>query len=182
MTHLSKVRPSPSYPPRRAARIALRYDRQAEVVALIMTIEVSWWLWVLLGIALLAGEILTPGGFYLCFFGAAALVVGALNLSGFSAGLAREGLIFVALAVAGMLFFRRPLLERYRRLAPEIEVDKLTSEVASALEEIAAGAIGKAELRGTTWNARNVGDIPIPKAARCRVLRVDGLTLDVRGL
>ena len=30
-----------------------------------------WWLWVLLGILLLAIELLTPGGFYVIFFGIA---------------------------------------------------------------------------------------------------------------
>ena len=29
----------------------------------------EWWIWVVLGLALLLGEILTPGGFYLLFFG-----------------------------------------------------------------------------------------------------------------
>jgi membrane protein implicated in regulation of membrane protease activity len=42
-------------------------------------------------------------------------------------------------------------------------------------------AIGKAELRGSTWNARNVGETPITEDQRCRVESVDGLTLSVRG-
>ena len=45
------------------------------------------------------------------------------------------------------------------------------------MEDIAVDAVGKAELRGTTWNARNVGDKLLTRAQRCRVRRVDGLTL-----
>jgi len=146
------------------------------------TLAVTWWLWMLLGLVLLAGEILTPGGFYLIFFGASALCVGALKLLGFTAGLTSEGLLFAILAVAGLVFFRKPLLQRFRKLTPNMPVDNISSEIASAIEEIPAHAIGKVELRGTTWNAQNVGDTPIPKAARCRVERIDGLTLQVRSL
>lgn len=144
---------------------------------------VTWWLWMLLGIALLAAEILTPGGFYIIFFGAAALCVGILKLLGFIDGLAGEGLLFGGLAVAGVAFFRKPLLDRFRHLStPEKEVDSLTSEVAVALAEIPARALGKVELRGAVWSAQNVGEVMIPKAARCRVESVDGLTLNVRNL
>jgi membrane protein implicated in regulation of membrane protease activity len=36
----------------------------------------DWWIWVVLGLVLLIGEIVTPGGFYLLFFGIGAVVVG----------------------------------------------------------------------------------------------------------
>ncbi len=144
------------------------------------TVAFAWWLWVMLGLALLAAEILTPGGFYILFFGAGAILVGLMKLAGVSAGLAAEGLIFVAVSIGLLAIFRKPLLERFKPLAPEIPVDELTSEVAVALETIAPGAHGKAELRGTAWNARNMGDTVIEKSARCRVERVDGLTLTIR--
>ena len=38
----------------------------------------AWWLWIVLGVVLLAAEILTPGGFYIFFFGASAICVGVL--------------------------------------------------------------------------------------------------------
>lgn len=140
----------------------------------------AWWLWVLLGLALLAGEILTPGGFYILFFGAGAIVVGLLKLAGLSMGLAFEGIAFVAISILALVLFRRPLMQRFRPLSPEPRVDELTGEIAVALEPIEAGARGKVEMRGTAWNAENLGPDPIPKSARCRVERVDGLTLAVR--
>ncbi|MGJ5813413.1 NfeD family protein [Paludibaculum fermentans] len=142
----------------------------------------TWWAWLVIGLLLLAGEILTPGGFYLIFFGVAALLVGLAKMLGFELGLAMEGLLFVVASVAGLMFFRKPLLERFRKLTPVSDVDNLTSEIASAMEEIPVQGIGKVELRGTSWNARNVSDAPIPKSTRCRVERVDGLTLEVRSL
>jgi len=142
----------------------------------------SWWIWILLGLLLLAGELLTPGGFYLLFFGAGALVVGLLSLFGLGMPLALEGLVFVGLSVAAMLFFRKPLLEWFRRRTPASAVDPIVGEVAVTLEQIAARGHGKAELRGTSWNAENLTDFPIPGSQRCRVERVDGLTLYIRPL
>ena len=43
----------------------------------------EWWMWILLGLVLFWGEIVTPGGFYVIFFGVGAIVVGIL--AGFNA-------------------------------------------------------------------------------------------------
>lgn len=141
---------------------------------------VAWWMWLLVGIALLGIEILTPGGFFIFFFGAAALAVGLLALLGWQPGLPVQGLIFLALSVVSLLLFRKPLLERFQKSIPNKQVDSLVGETAVALEEIPAGGMGKAELRGSAWSARNLGDSPIQLKQRVRVERIDGLTLDVR--
>jgi len=146
------------------------------------TLAAAWWLWVLLGLALLAGELLTPGGFYILFFGIGAIVVGVLKLAGIPMGLALEGIAFVAISVLALVLFRRPLLEKFRPMVPDIPVDELTSEIAVALESIAPRALGKVELRGTAWNAQNLSASTIQKSARCRVERVDGLKLEISAL
>jgi membrane protein implicated in regulation of membrane protease activity len=56
-------------------------------------------------------------------------------------------------------------------------VDSLVGESAIVLEDIPPGGVGKAELRGTSWNARNVAKLPLAKAQRCIVKSVEGLTL-----
>jgi membrane protein implicated in regulation of membrane protease activity len=48
------------------------------------------------------------------------------------------------------------------------------------VEEVAPGGVGKAELRGTTWTARTEGTLTLEKGRRCRVERVEGLTLWLR--
>lgn len=141
---------------------------------------VAWWMWLLAGIALLVVEMLTPGGFFTLFFGAGALVVGLLGLLGWQPGIPVQGLLFLAVSVASLLFFRKPLMERFQRSIPHRQVDSLVGETAVALEEIPAGGMGKAELRGSSWSARNLGDAPIQHKQRVRVERIDGLTLDVR--
>lgn len=141
---------------------------------------VAWWMWLVVGIALLGIEVLTPGGFFIFFFGAGAIAVGLLALIGWQPGVPVQGLVFLALSVASLLVFRKPLMEKFQRSIPQEQVDSLVGETAVALEEIPAGGMGKAELRGSSWSARNLGDTPILLKQRVRVERIDGLTLDVR--
>ena len=130
---------------------------------------------------MLLGELLTPGGFYLIFFGVGALAVGAIRLVGFGPSFLVEGLLFVVISILALALFRRPLMERFRtQLTPQPPVDTFIGEAALAVEEIPANGIGKVELRGTTWSAQNIGPETIPKSARCLVERVEGLMFIVR--
>lgn len=137
----------------------------------------NWWLWALLGFALLLAELLTPGGFYLIFFGAGALCT-ALLLLIFDIGLWMQLVLFSALSIVSLALLRRRLLAI--RSADLPDVDSLIGETAFALEDIPAEGFGKAELRGSAWSVRNAGNTLIGKSQRCRVERVDGLTLWVR--
>jgi membrane protein implicated in regulation of membrane protease activity len=137
-----------------------------------------WWYWMVLGLALLAAEMTTPGGFYILFFGLSALLVGAL------AGLEivnvewLQWLLFSIIAIGSLLLFRGPLMARltHGRKA-HLDVDSMVGEVAIPLEVLPAGGTGKAELRGTTWTAKNVGPTAFRKGQRGKVTKVDGLTL-----
>jgi membrane protein implicated in regulation of membrane protease activity len=142
--------------------------------------SLAWWMWMIAGIALLGIEVLTPGGFFTLFFGAGALVVGLLGLIGWQPSVPVQGLVFLAVSIISLLLFRKPLVERFQKSIPKGQVDSLIGETAVAMEEIPAGGMGKAELRGSAWSARNLGDQPIQLKQRVRVVRIDGLTLDVR--
>ena len=140
---------------------------------------VAWWIWMLGGILLLLAEFLTPGAFYQFFFGLGAMAVGLLGALGLELSLPVQLGLFLALSIGSLALLRKPLRMRFAG-GPEEPVDELVGETAVALEEIAAGATGQVELRGSVWQARNVGDAPIGKSARCRVTAIHGLTLDVR--
>ncbi len=143
--------------------------------------EVTWWMWMLLALLLAAIEILTPGVLLAVFFAAGAALVAILDLAGIRMGFAGQGLIFVSGSVCALLFLRKPLLQRFQVGQPTERVDNMVGETAQALEDIAADAFGKAELRGAAWNVHNIGDRPIARSSRCRVERIEGLTLYVRG-
>lgn len=139
-----------------------------------------WWIWLLLGFFLALLELLTPTGFFLLFFGIAAMVVGLIAALYPSCPFWLEWVLFGAISVVAVVLFRRPVREKFRVAIPHTEVDTLAGETAVATQDIAAGAVGKVELRGSTWSARNESENPIQAGQRCVVLRVDGLTLVVR--
>jgi membrane protein implicated in regulation of membrane protease activity len=137
-----------------------------------------WWSWFLVGLALMAMEMLTPGGFFLLFFGLAALVVGALLAFGLDLPAWLQWVLFPGLSIALLLLFRGPLLARMKAAEPRHrDVDSLLGESATVLEDLPPGAQGKAELRGSAWTARNAGSSVLLKGQRSRVKRVDGLTI-----
>jgi inner membrane protein len=136
-----------------------------------------WWHWFVLGLVLVATEIAAAGGFYVIFFGIAALVVGVLDLAGLSGPVWLQLLLFSALSIAFLLLFRSPLLRWMKLDVPGRNVDSLVGELATPLEDIVPGAVGRAELRGTVWTARNSAPSPLHRGERCVVVRVDQLTV-----
>jgi inner membrane protein len=140
-----------------------------------------WWLWVLLGLGLLTFEVLTPGGFFAVFFGLSALLVGALTGLDFAGPPWLQWLLFSGTSVGFVLLLRRPLLVRMKAPARSLPpIDSLVGELATLLEELPPGGVGKAELRGSGWTVRSVEPTTLAKGARCRVERVDGFTLWIR--
>ena len=137
-----------------------------------------WWYWMLLGLVLLGVEMVTPGGFYILFFGLAALIVGSLTGRGFAQAEWLQWLLFSSLAILSLLVFRGPLLAWIKAKDKEMPtVDSMVGESAIPLEDLVPGGTGKAELRGTTWTAHNAGPASLKKNQRCKVERIEGLTL-----
>ena len=137
-----------------------------------------WWNWLLLGLVLLAAEMATPGGFYILFFGLAALIVGALAGLEWINTAWLQWLLFSVLSMISLFLFRNSLLVWMKAHEPAgPDVDSLVGELAVLTEDLPPGELGKVELRGTTWSARNAGQTVLTKGHRARVQRVDGLTL-----
>ena len=140
-----------------------------------------WWVWILAGLALFAAELLTPGGFFIIFFGVGALATGLLAGLGIIEAGWVEWLLFSAVSIVSLLLFRKPLLEWMKSREPaRPPVDSLVGETAVLTEDLPAGGVGKAELRGTSWNVRAREAIGLPRGQRTTVERVDGLTLWVK--
>jgi len=137
-----------------------------------------WWYWMLVGLVLLGAEMVTPGGFYILFFGLAALIVGSLTGLGIAQAEWLQWLLFSGLAILSLLVFRGPLLAWIKTQDKEMPtVDSMMGESAIPIEDLTPGGTGKAELRGTTWTAHNAGPALLKKNQRCKVERVEGLTL-----
>jgi membrane protein implicated in regulation of membrane protease activity len=137
-----------------------------------------WWYWMFLGLALAGAEMLSPGGFYLLFFGIASIIVGALAGLEVVTAAWLQWLLFSGLAVLSLLLLRGPLL-RMAQSQPAQEMDSMVGEAAVLREDLPPGHTGKAELRGSTWSARNIGTVPLSSGQRAKVAKVDGLTIFV---
>jgi len=138
----------------------------------------SWWIWVLVAFFLLTIEFFSTT-MHIGFFAVGAFFVAMLVGAGVHIPLWGQLLTFAVTSIVALVFVR-PFIVRKLGMNRNPIVDTMVGEEAVASAEIAVGALGKAELRGSTWNARNVGETTITTGQRCTVESVDGLVLQVR--
>ena len=139
--------------------------------------DLAWWHWLVLGFLLIALEMAASGGFYVIFFGIAAIAIAALRLFDVAGPLWVQVLLFSVISVAALQFFRRPLMRWLQLDKPGSDVDSMIGETAIPLEDIEPGAVGRAELRGTVWSARNRAGVTVRKGQRCTVAAVERLMI-----
>ena len=137
----------------------------------------EWWHWLAVGLILVALEMAASGGFYVIFFGIAALVIGGLHMVDMAGPAWVQFLLFSVLSIASLVFFRSPMMKWLQLDQPGRDVDSLVGQIATPIDDIVPGAVGRAELRGTVWSARNQSQLAIIKGQRCKVVRVDGLMI-----
>lgn len=138
----------------------------------------AWWQWVFLGVLLLVVEMATPGGLFAVFFGTAAFVIAPLAAAGASPVL--QWALYTAVSLVLLATLRGWLARRLAAGRASPPTETVVGEQATLLEDLAPGSEGRAELRGTTWTARASGGEALARGQRCRVERVDGLTLFLR--
>jgi membrane protein implicated in regulation of membrane protease activity len=141
----------------------------------------DWWIWIIGGVVLCLMELLTPGVFFLLFFGTGAIVVGILTWIGLLETAWVQMLLLSIFSLGALVLFRRTLLNKLTNEESEGHVTTIKDEVGTALEDIPPGGTGQVEMRGTGWSAHNEGDEPIEKDQQCTVERVEGISLRVRG-
>jgi hypothetical protein len=140
----------------------------------------TWWYWLVLGLVLIALEMASSGGFYIIFFGVAAVVVAPLAAIGLAGPSWVQWLLFSVLSIVSLLLFRDPIMRRMNLGVGAPDIDTMAGENGTALDDMGAGAMGHVEVRGTTWTARNTGAAPMAKGARCVVVQAERLTLLVK--
>jgi membrane protein implicated in regulation of membrane protease activity len=136
----------------------------------------TWWAWVVVAAFLALMEMSGPG-FFVIFFSVGAALTAAVLAAFPDATLWAQVGVFAGTSVVSLVLFRDRLAARFGQPKGAGETQDLLRDIAVALEDIAPGAVGRAELRGVPWSARNGSDAPLAKGQRCRVLKVDGLTL-----
>lgn len=148
-----------------------------------MEMEVAWWVWMVLGLLLLVGEMMLPTDFFVFFTGVGAVVTAITTGLGLTNGLMSQAITFAVVSIVSLVTLRgwmRQLLSH--RSMPTKEVDSLVGETGTAVDDIPANGVGKVMLRGSPWTARNPNATAIPKGVRVRVDKVDSITLIVSEL
>ena len=139
----------------------------------------DWWIWVLIGFFLLTLEFFAST-MHSAFFAAGAFLVALLVSLHVGGPLWAQLLTFTLFSLFTLLLLR-PYVVRKLRLSETKVVDTMVGESAFAVEEIPSDGYGRAEMRGSTWNARNIGQTTLARGQRCTVDHVEGLVLFVRG-
>jgi membrane protein implicated in regulation of membrane protease activity len=138
----------------------------------------DWWMWIAGGLALVVAELATPSGFFIIFFGLSALTVGLLAGLGMAGSGPIQWLLFSVLSIVYVLVFRGRLQQKVQ-IPPATNVDSLVGVLAIVQERLLPGVVGKVEVRGAMWSARNTSTVTLDAGQRARVTAVDGLTLAV---
>lgn len=138
----------------------------------------EWWLWLAGGLALVVAELVTPSGFFIIFFGIGALAVGVLAALGAVQSIWMQGLLFTILSVISLLIFRGRLKTTFQAPLPP-SIDSFVGVLAVVQEYLAPGAVGRVEVRGASWSARNTSDATLVPGQRAKVAGIDGLLLTV---
>ncbi len=141
--------------------------------------ELLWWHWIVLGLVLVALEMLTPT-FFLLWFGLGALLTGllvALVPLGFTTQLLIWSATSVAMTFGWMRFFRNP--DRSRAGMAKEGVLGTVGLITKPVTETLPGEIifQRPVLGADRWPI--VADSPIPSGVRARVVDVLGQTLKV---
>lgn len=138
-----------------------------------------WWAWLVAGLGLMALELAAvDAAFYIVFLGAAAVVVGVAESAGAGLPVWGQWVLYAVLAIASMVLFRRKLYDRLRGSAQGFD-NSTVGETVDVTEDVPAGGRTRVAMRGSRWQATNVGAEAIRAGARARVVAVTGTTVDI---
>ena len=141
-----------------------------------------WWIWLIGGLALMGVELTAvDAAFYLMFLGAAAVLVGLLELGGVGLPAWGQWLVYAILAITSLVLFRKRLYSRLRGGLPGYE-SVAAGGLVHVAEDLAVGGETRVRYRGTEWTARNLGPAAIAAGATARVVQAEGTVLEIEGL
>lgn len=137
------------------------------------------WIWLVLGLIVMALELLAPGGFFMFILGLAGLTVGLLGLAGLAGSLMPQTVIFSVTAVVFWIGLGKRLRSIVR---PNNTPGQLIGKRVVVQGDLSPATQGSGELFGSPWRVLNIGDTVIPDGAEAEVVGEEGVTLKVRAV
>jgi len=136
-----------------------------------------WWGWMIVGALLLGSELLiVDAGFYLVFIGIAAAITGLVELAGLGLEPWVQWILFSAIALVLMVFFRKKIYAKLRGSGIGYETGP-TGEIVTVEQPLQPGETGRLAYRGTEWTVVNTSDQAFEQGQHVQISSVDGLTL-----
>jgi membrane protein implicated in regulation of membrane protease activity len=135
----------------------------------------AWLIWALAAILLAAGEIFTPGMFFLGPVALAAVVAGVAAAVGL--GVVVQLLLFVAGSIASV-WLLRPIARRHLHLPAPLRTGTAALEGAKAVvvQRVDANG-GRVRIGGEEWSARAyMEDQVLEPGSRVEVVKIEGAT------
>lgn len=133
--------------------------------------------WLLLGFALIVGEVFIPG-LVVIFFGFGAVVNAALIalFPPLAASIGWQLLTWAVLSGTSLLFLRRFMKKSFQGtiFQRNKEETKASGEIVTVTEEITPDKPGRIHFQGTSWEARCFDEI-IPANSKAEILKQEGL-------
>ena len=144
-----------------------------------MDFEVWRWVWTILAVVMLIGEIFTAGFFLLPFgIGAAAAAI----LAWFEAGSAAQWITFFVVSIVSLLYVRRFVHHQDDDDPTPVGSNRYLNAKAVVLETVNTEAgTGMVRMESEKWRATTEGD-PIEPGTAVKVLRITGSRLVVAEL
>jgi inner membrane protein len=138
----------------------------------------SWWFWIIIGLGLIIGELLTGGALFCLFFGLSALIVGWLTYEQVVITTTYQLLIFAGLALS---LYTTSIFWLQRNVSNEngFDRDLIVGSEGEALTEIPPNKTGQISARGTSWKAKNSSVHYISSGDTVKITQIIGLTLTV---
>lgn len=131
--------------------------------------------WSLIGLLLIASEMIIPG-FTIFFFGAGALFTALVSLILPRLGLGAQTLLWAGSSIAAFIFLRK----RFRSVLKgtiiyrDAEADQYAGREAEVIDAISPDRPGRIRFQGTSWEAVSY-DESIPAGEKALILRREGM-------
>lgn len=138
-------------------------------------------LWTLLGLLLIASEMIVPG-FVIFFFGTGAVMTGILSgiIPGLSGNFAFQGLIWILSSILSFGFFRKKFAKIFKGTILNKEIDSDVGRAAEVIEAISPEKPGRVRYQGTSWKAISYTESFEP-GDKVDIVKEENLTFIVSG-
>jgi hypothetical protein len=136
------------------------------------------WIWLVLGLGLMALELFAPSGFYLFILGLSAIMVGLVATTGVLSTWIAQSALFCLVAVGVWIGLGERLRKRFFKKGAH--PGQVIGQIITTVADISPGQHGSGELWGVQWRLENADSTTILAGSEVVVVSAEGITLRVK--